>query len=268
MTFWTKKFSAFMTILASSILLSACATNGSATTKGDQAKTPTTPHHDRLESFNRTMFGLNKELDTYIMKPVATFYNKAMPRPLNNGINNFYANINTVPTIVNDLLQANFYQATSDTWRLGINTTAGVGGLFDVASHMGLDSNVETFGLTLASWGWTNSTYVVLPFFGPNTIRSTVGKPVDWFFSVQRQITPWWPKRIAVYALQFVNERAQLLRYQGVFDQAALDPYVFVRNAYLQRQAYLIKRNKELDDPYTPEETKQYEYEYEEFEKI
>jgi phospholipid-binding lipoprotein MlaA len=252
-----------LALLASSLLLAACAST-STSEKGQS----NSQDHDPFEGFNRAMFTLNDKLDTYIMKPVATFYNKVMPRPLNTGINNMYQNINTVPTVVNDLLQANFYQATSDAWRLGINSTVGLAGFFDVAKHMDLEYNEETFGLTLAKWGWTQSDYLVLPFFGPNTIRSTIGKPVDWLFSVQRWINPWFPVRVGVYTLQFVNERAQLLQYQGVFNQAALDPYVFIRNAYLQRQAYLIKRDKNLDDPYTAKETQEYEYEYEDFDKI
>lgn len=242
-------------MLASPLLLSACAT------------THSTNDQDPFQSFNRAAFKFNEKLDEYFMKPVATFYNKVMPRPLNAGINNMFANIDTVPTIVNDLLQANFYQATSDTWRFGINTTIGLLGFYDVATHMGLAANVENFGLTLASWGWGKSDYLVIPFLGPNTIRGTVGKPVDWFFSLQQFISPVLVRN-GVFALQVTNERAQLLKYQNVFEQAALDPYVFVRNAYLQRQAYLIKRNKELTDPYTSKDTLHYDYEYEDFEKI
>lgn len=209
---------------------------------------------DPLEEFNRDMYQLNDMLDKYIATPTSTLYNKIVPRPLNSGIHNFFTNFNETSVIGNDLLQANLYQATSDTWRLAVNTIIGVGGLFDVASSMGLPSNDETFGLTMAKWGWKKSTYVVLPFFGPNTIRSSIGKVPDWLMTAY----PYMKNetlRDSLFVVEYVDIRASLLQYQGVFNQAAFDPYVFMRNAYLQRQQYLIEQNSDLSDPYTPQDT-------------
>lgn len=220
----------YLTVFGLSIAISACA--------------PYEPNGDPYEKYNRAVFQMNTRLDTHIMKPVATFYNKAIPRPLNKGVNNFFTNISMVPTVVNDLLQGGFKQAGKDTTRLGINTTVGIVGLFDVASPMGLADHEETFGLTLAKWGWKGSNYIVLPFLGPSTGRDAIGKGVDWLIEypiyniIQDRYTRW-----GLIGLSFVNQRAQLLKYQDLMAQASLDPYQFQKNAYLQHQNYLISLN-------------------------
>jgi len=212
---------------------------------------------DPYQDYNRSIYKINNKLDEVIAKPVATFYQKIMPKPLYNMVNNFFNNISNIPTVINDVLQGNLYQADSDSWRFVINSTIGIGGFFDVAQHTGLEYNYEDFGLTLAQWGWTDSSYFVLPIYGPNTIRGTIGKPITYYMSIFPYIKNWriqW----GLYALYLINERAQLLQYQNVMDNAALDPYIFTRDAYLQRQAYLIQRNHELDNPNTIAETKAY----------
>jgi len=222
-------------------------TNANAVT--DTSDTSTTVA-DPYEKFNRGIFAFNDKIDKYILKPIATFYNKVMPHPLARGIRNFFFNIDTVPTVINDALQANFYQTTRDAWRLGINSTVGILGFFDVAKHMGLAPNREDFGLTLARWGYERSNYLVLPFFGPSTPRDTVGLPVDYYvFSVYPHIHPA-STRYELYGAGIVSRRAELLSFENVMQQAALDRYVFVRDAYMQRRAWLIERNKELNDPY------------------
>lgn len=210
----------------------------------DACDTKSPECRDRFEKVNRAVFKFNDVLDTMFLRPVATLYNKIMPRPLNRGIHNFFNNIYTVPTIANDLLQLNIYQAMNDTWRLGINTTIGIGGLFDVASCMGLEPYTNDFGLTLATWGWCNSEYVVIPFWGPNTFRDGLGMPVDYYaFSVWPRIHP--PrKRYELYALSVIDARAQLLSMQSLLDEVAYDKYIFVRNAYMQRRAFQIEENK------------------------
>lgn len=207
---------------------------------------PPAAEKDPYQGFNRAMFTFNDKLDIYFLKPIATFYNKVMPKPLNKGVHNVFENINTVPTIANDVLQANFYQASSDFWRLAINTTIGIGGLFDMAERMKLEPYQNDFGLTLARWGYTDSNYLVLPFFGPNTLRDgLIGLPVDYFaFSLYPYLEP--PSfRYQVYVLGVIDRRAQLLKFQDVVDEASYDKYVFVRNAYLQRRAYQIEQNNQ-----------------------
>lgn len=198
---------------------------------------------DPLQPFNRAMFTFNDKIDKFILKPVATFYNKIMPKPLNQGIHNVFSNLNTVTIIANDLLQVHFYQAANDTWRLGVNSTVGIGGIFDVATRIKLQSYHNDFGMTMARWGYKNSTYLVLPFFGPNTIRDGLGIPVDYFaFSVYPYIQPE-STRYQIYGLGVLDKRAQLLKYEEVVDEAAVDRYVFVRDAYKQHRADQIEQN-------------------------
>lgn len=202
--------------------------------------------HDPLESFNRVMFTFNEKLDQYVVRPIATFYNTIMPRPLNEGIHNFYSNLGQLPTIANDILQLNFYQMVNDMWRFGINSTVGILGFFDVATRIDLKYYANDFGLTLAAYGWKNSTYLVLPFFGPNTIRDTVEIPVDYFaFSIYPYVTPE-SRRYELYGVGVLDRRAQLLQFQNVFEEAAVDRYIFMRNAYMQRRAHQIEQNQHL----------------------
>lgn len=211
---------------------------------------------DPYEPFNRIMYNFNDFLDHAILKPVATFYNNVLPKPLSKGIKNIYSNIDTIPTVANDVLQGNIYQGTNDAWRLVINSTVGILGFFDVASNMGLEPNKEDFGLTLAQWGYTDSNYLVLPFFGPSTPRDAFGLPVDYYvFSIYPHIHPL-STRYGIYGLGVVSSRADLLSYENVMEQASIDKYAFLRDAYLQRRAYLIQRNKELGDPYVGDKNK------------
>jgi phospholipid-binding lipoprotein MlaA len=223
----------------------------SSTVFANATETPDTAQQstytkDPLERFNRVMFTFNDKLDIYIMKPIAKFYNTIMPKPLNQGVHNFFNNIGELPTIANDVLQFNFYQFTNDLWRLGINTTIGIGGLFDIATRMGLPYYDNDFGLTLAHWGYTESTYLVLPFFGPNTIRDGIGMPVDYYgFSIYPYITPQ-SASYELYGLGVIDSRAQLLQFQPMLEEVAIDKYVFIRNAYMQHRTYQIEQNRHL----------------------
>lgn len=200
------------------------------------------PAQDPLERFNRATFALNDKLDQFILKPVAKVYNAVLPKPINQGIHNVFNNIGNLPTIANDLLQLDFYHTANDFWRLAINTTIGVGGLFDVAARLGLQPNTNDFGLTLARWGWTHSVYVVWPLWGPSTFRDGIGLPVDYYaFSIYPYIHPA-ATRYSVYGLGVVDRRAQLLQFENVLQEAAFDKYVFIRNAYMQRRAYQINQ--------------------------
>jgi phospholipid-binding lipoprotein MlaA len=185
-----------------------------------------------------------------VLRPIATLYIKIIPKPLSKGLSNFYNNIDTIPTVANDLLQANFYQGTSDAWRLTINSSIGLLGFFDFASDMGLEPNKEDFGLTLAQWGYRNSNYLVLPFLGPGTVRDQIGWPINYLFlTIYPYIYPV-TQRNELYLTGLVVKRAELLRYQGVLEQASLDDYTFIRDAYMQRRTYQLERNAELNDPY------------------
>lgn len=198
---------------------------------------------DPFESFNRIMFNFNEILDKALLKPIAKLYLKIMPRPLTKGISNFFVNLDGVPTTINDLLQAKFYQATNDAWRLLINSTIGVAGFFDVAQEIGLPRHSEDFGLTMAHWGFRNASYLVLPFFGPSTTRDAIGFYLNYnYLSVYPYIEPT-RVRYELYGLYVISRRADLIRFQNILQQAAVDKYAFVRNAYLQRRAYAIEKN-------------------------
>lgn len=202
--------------------------------------------NDPYENYNRHAFKLNQTLDKVFFKPIATVYKTVLPWPVTKGISNFFSNLEQVPTIINDLLQADFYDATADTWRLLINSTVGIGGFIDVASHINLPAHSQDFGLTLAKWGYQSSAYFVVPILGPRTVRDAISWPVNYgIFSVYPYINDvsW---RNGLSAGSFINARAQLLDFEQAIKQASFDPYVFQRNAYLQRRNYLIKQNSNL----------------------
>lgn len=235
----------FITTGIATLFLSSCATTSGAKPNPE----------DPLEPFNRAMFRFNDSLDTAILKPTATFYNIIMPKPLNEGVSNFFRNINTLPTIANDVLQAKFHQALNDTWRFGVNSTLGLLGFFDVATRINLETHYEDFGLTLARWGYKDSTYLVLPFFGPSTIRDALAYPVDYYaFSVYPHIKSK-KIRYSIYGIGVIDRRAQLLQFQSVYEEAALDKYVFLRNAYKQRRASQMGQGQPMEEP-TAEQTK------------
>lgn len=205
---------------------------------------------DSFEKYNRFVFRFNDVLDRAVLVPIALAYQAVLPAPLRTGIANFFNNINTVPVLINDGLQGHFYQATADAWRLVINTTIGVVGIFDVAKEIGLEPNLdEDLGLTFAQWGWTESSYFVLPFLGSSTLRDALGKPIEArFMTIYPYITPV-RDRYLLLGLGLINTRAQLLKFDKLLQESAIDKYVFLRDAYLQRRAYLIKRNHQLNSP-------------------
>lgn len=235
------------------------AINSNAVAEDTALTTTPTVIHDPYEGFNRVVFNFNDFLDHALLKPLGTLYKDIVPKPLSKGISNFFANFYTIPTVINDFLQGNFYQTTSDAWRFTINSTVGVLGFFDAASYMGLEPNTEDFGLTLARWGYKSSNYLVLPIFGASTVRDGVfGLPVYYYMTPYAYISPM-EVSYAIYGVDLTSRRADLLNYQSVFDQVMLDKYSFVRDAYLQRRAYQIQRNNELADPYLEKNATQME---------
>ena len=210
---------------------------------------------DPYEGYNRAMFKFNEDFDDYILKPAAKTYNALMLPPVNNATHNVLNNLSEIPTVINDILQFNFYQATSDSWRFVVNSTVGIGGILDVASKIDLPKHYEDIGLTLAKWGWVDSNYFIIPFLGPSTIRDAISLIPYYYITVYPYIKDWrW--RYAALTLRMVDIRAQLLRFEKTYEQIALDPYVFMRSAYFQRRKYLMNGNNDIDDPYTEEDTK------------
>jgi phospholipid-binding lipoprotein MlaA len=216
-------------LLAITLLLSGCAT----TQHSEEVNDP-------LEGYNRAMYSFNDTLDRFIVKPVAKGYDAVLPDPISQGITNFFSNLNEIRTIVNDLLQFKFAQAADDTGRFLLNSTVGVAGIFDVAGHAGHEKNNEDFGQTLGVWGVGPGPYFVMPIFGPSTIRDGVGSFVDFNTTDPIAYIDHVPTRNQLYGLKFVNTRANLLSVEKVLDEAALDEYSYVRDAYLQRRLDLV----------------------------
>lgn len=199
------------------------------------------PENDPFERYNRAMYRFNDTLDRALLKPVAQGYEKVVPQPISDSVTNFFSNLDDVVVTLNDLLQGKFRQAGSDLSRLVWNTTVGIGGLFDVASHLGLPKHNEDFGQTLGAWGVESGPYLVLPFVGPSTFRDTAALPADWvsdplYHYYDEDKNGYWKLK----GLYYVDKRAGLLRASRLIEQAALDEYVFIREAYLQRRQSLV----------------------------
>ncbi|MFZ2268556.1 MAG: VacJ family lipoprotein [Azonexus sp.] len=190
---------------------------------------------DPYEGFNRTMYTVNEAVDKAVIKPVGQGYDKAVPLPLKASVGNFFGNAGDLWIGANGALQGKFADAGIDIGRLLINSTIGIFGLFDVASELGLEKHEEDFGQTLAVWGVGDGGYVFWPIIGPRTVRDTAGWGVDYFadpVGYTRSI----PVRNSMAALRFVDIRASLLPADKVVEEAALDKYAYVRDAYLQRR--------------------------------
>jgi phospholipid-binding lipoprotein MlaA len=199
---------------------------------------------DPLEGLNRTIFTVNDKLDQYALKPVAKGYVWATPQPVRDSVTNFFSNIGDVYIAANNLLQLKITDGVEDIMRIVINTTFGVGGLFDVATLAKLPKHDNDLGLTLGHYGVPAGPYLVLPLFGPSTVRDAVGSIGNYYVNPLSYIHPdglsW-----ALYGLNVVNTRANLLSASDVLEGAALDKYSFVRNAYLQRRQYLLSDGKQ-----------------------
>lgn len=194
---------------------------------------------DPVEGFNRAMFAFNEGLDSVIVKPVATGYEAVLPSPIRTGVTNFFGNIDDLFIGVNNLLQGKVPEAFSDLGRVVINTTIGLLGVLDIASDAGLEKHDEDFGQTFGRWGVGNGAYVVIPVFGPRTVRDTVGLVLDVKADPVANHRPKGDRDIAL-VLRLVNDRANLLAADKVVEEAALDKYSYVRDAYLQRRRNLI----------------------------
>ena len=196
---------------------------------------------DPLEPMNRAIYHFNDGLDKAVMKPLATAYKGALPVFVRTGITNFYGNLYDVSTAINDALQGKLADAASDVGRVSVNTTLGLLGFLDVGSKFGLEKHNEDFGQTLGRWGVSDGPYLQIPFLGPSSFRDGIGLLVDF----KTNPVGWiWRDHVAtrnsLWVLYAVNLRTNLLDATKVLDEAALDPYEFQRDAYLQRRRYLV----------------------------
>lgn len=222
-------------------LLSACASS----------PTPSADARDPYERWNRKVHSFNQVVDGYVLKPVAKGYNWIMPSFANQGVSNFFSNIDDVSVIVNSTLQGKLSQAGSDSARLVVNTTAGVAGLFDVASLIDLPKHEENFDKTLGSWGMDTGSYLVLPIFGPSSTRGLAGTAVDMTTNPLQFMGLG-----TISMVDVVDKRSDMLPMDKIVEEAATaDRYAFFKNAYFSRDSAPIELDDDQEDtPVKPAE--------------
>ena len=203
--------------------------------------------NDPYESYNRFMFKVNEKADCYVMTPVARGYRKITPKPVRTGIGNFFNNLRDVVSFGSNLLRLDIKRASEDFMRVSINTTFGLGGLINVAGMGGIPDNKNTLGDTFASWGWENSNYFVYPLLGPSTVRDSLGNTILAAYPVQNAVFHTAAGRITATAANAVNTRENLLDLTDSLNDAAIDPYIMMRDSYMQM------RNRQLGK--TPSES-------------
>ena len=193
---------------------------------------------DPWERMNRSTYKFNDKLDRAVLRPVAHGYKNVTPSFVRTGISNFFDNLDYPVVIVNDLLQAKFLTAGRDTGRLLMNTTLGIGGLLDPASRAGLTKTVNDFGLTLGTWGVHKGPYFVIPFLGPSDVRDGLGRIPDSVASPRNYINSS-AARYSLWGVGLLDARYRLISLEPALD-GAYDPYLFMKNAYLQRRDFLL----------------------------
>jgi phospholipid-binding lipoprotein MlaA len=218
-----------------------------ATALGGCATTASNPK-DPFEGFNRAMFSFNDTLDKVALKPVATAYKTVTPSFVQTGIGNFFGNLADVWTSANDFLQGKGNDGVSDISRVLINSTFGILGFIDVASKTGVPKHNEDFGQTLGTWGVGPGPYVMLPLFGPSTLRDTAALPLDVYGDPWAYKTPVYIRNIGT-GVRLIDRRAQLLDASNLLEDAALDRYEFIRDGYLQQRQSKIDDGNSRPEP-------------------
>lgn len=211
------------------LLLAGCAT---------QQTTLTDPERDPWEGYNRNIHAFNMGFDKYLLRPVATGYDKVMPDAPQRGVRNFFRNLAYPVTFLNLILQGKFDESLTATGRFLMNSSLGLLGFFDVASKAGMPSYDEDFGQTLATWGWEDSRFLVMPVIGPYTARDFLGRGFYGYFHPVSYAIREHNNYVPLVA-DIITLRAELLPLQEQFESAP-DPYVFMRDAWLQNREFKI----------------------------
>ncbi|HET9351448.1 MAG TPA: VacJ family lipoprotein [Burkholderiales bacterium] len=215
-------------------LLCLLLVSGCATVEGERDP------RDPWEGFNRGVYRFNETFDEYVAQPVARAYVSVLHQEIRTRVGNFFSNIQDLLIGANNFLQGKFEDGVNDWARFAFNSTIGLFGIHDVASDFpGLEKHNEDFGQTLGRWGAGPGPYLILPFLGSSTVRDATGTAVDWAVQPVGEVRPI-ELRNTLYGLYFVDTRAQLLEASRILEEAALDKYVFQRDAYLQRRRSLI----------------------------
>ena len=212
--------------LLGSLMLTGCAHKG-------------TNPDDPYEPFNRRVHNFNMAIDATMLKPPAKLYYFIVPAPIRKGVNNAFNNLDMIPTVANDILQAEGKWAIRDTWRFVINSSLGVAGIFDVAAKFGLPPHYNDLGITFAKWGDKKSPYLVVPLIGPSTIRDGYGMLFQFALWSPYVYINNDPVAYGLLGLRYIDLRTQLFDTERLMGEA-LDSYSFIRDAYLQHRSYLI----------------------------
>jgi phospholipid-binding lipoprotein MlaA len=199
---------------------------------------------DPYENVNRFFYNFNDGVDKVVLKPVSDQYVKFTPEPIRNGISNGFDNLRYFDVILNDYLQAKWNQGFGDTGRMAVNSTIGIGGILDVATPLGLPSHDNDFGITLGKWGVGPGPYLVVPLFGPSTLRDATRYGVSYVTDPLSWICLHWDVTIPLYAMETVDRRSRLELLAKFRDETAIDPYVYTRSAYLQYRQNRIDEGK------------------------
>ena len=217
--------------LVAVVLAAGCATTG-----------PASPD-DPLEPMNRALYGVHDAVDTAVVRPIAQAYVDVVPQPLRQGVSNVFNNIQDLFSGINGILQGKLDKAGDDFGRVLLNTGFGLGGIFDLASMMGIERGNEDFGQTFGVWGIPQGPYLFVPLFGPTTFRDGTGVAVRFLWGPAQYLNDE-TLRWSLYGLTYIDLRADALDASKVVDTAAIDRYTFIRNAYLQRRRYLVYDGK------------------------
>jgi phospholipid-binding lipoprotein MlaA len=210
------------------LLLAGCASTG-------EERDP----RDPWEGVNRGIYKFNDTFDEYLARPVARTYVRVLHQEIRTRIGNFFSNLQDPLISVNNLLQGKFEDGVNDFARFAFNSTFGLLGIHDVATEWGLEKHNEDFGQTFGRWGAGPGPYLVLPVLGSSTVRDGIGLGLDWTLDPMSEIRPI-NLRNSLVALRGINLRADLLEASRILEEAALDRYVFQRDAFLQRRRSLI----------------------------
>ncbi len=222
--------------VAPAVLVAMALLSGCATVPPDSG----TDARDPLETVNRQIFEFNDVVDRAVLKPVAQAYRAVLPQGARDCLSGAFSNLREPSNAINNLLQGKPVDAGSDVGRFVVNSTVGLLGCFDPARQMGLEKHSEDFGQTLGRWGAGSGPYLVVPIFGPSTLRDAIGiygvEPyLDVNFYMQNVRI-----RNSILAARVINQRAELLDADDLVSGAALDKYRFIRDGYLQRRRSLV----------------------------
>jgi len=217
---------ALNSLIVASILISGCATGPNS--------------HDPLEPMNRKIYKFNETLDQIIVRPAAKAYTSFVPSLVRTGVRNVFTNLGVINTTFNDLLQLKIRNVPVGIARFTSNLILGVGGMFDVATEMGIPYYQEDFGQTLGYWGFDSGPYIVLPLLGPSSVRDSLSKPVDFYLDPASHVSDD-PTRWGITGLRIVDTRSKYLNSESMLSNSALDQYSFVRDSWLQRREHQIR---------------------------